>query len=139
MKNLKPEIIEKAKAAKTAEELLEIAKAEGVEMTADEAVTYFEQLNPKGGAIDDDDLDSVAGAGGCGWKPTPKFAVGDHVLKRGLIVCDRKHPFTCSSYYWVVESINFKWADARDIEYICQCPVCGIIGGEWEGMLQKVD
>ena len=64
MKNLKPEMIEKAKAAKSAEELLEIAKANGVEMTADEATTYFAQLNPKSGELDDDDLDAVAG-GAC--------------------------------------------------------------------------
>ena len=63
MKNLKPEMIEKAKAAKSAEELLELAKANGVEMTADEAATYFAQLNPKSGELDDDDLDNVSG--GC--------------------------------------------------------------------------
>ena len=65
MKNLTPEMIEKAKAAKSAEELLEVAKAGGIEMTADEAATYFAQLNPKSGELDDDDLDSVAG-GACG-------------------------------------------------------------------------
>ena len=64
MKNLTPEMIEKAKAAKSAEELLEIAKANGVELTAEEAATYFAQLNPKSGELDDDDLDSVAG-GAC--------------------------------------------------------------------------
>jgi len=67
MKNLTPEMIEKAKAAKSAEELLELAKANGVEMTSDEAKSYFAQLNPKSGELDDDDLDNVAGgAGGCG-------------------------------------------------------------------------
>ena len=64
MKNLKPEMIEKAKVAKSAEELLALAKANGVEMTADEAKTYFAQLNPKSGELSDDDLDNVAG-GGC--------------------------------------------------------------------------
>jgi predicted ribosomally synthesized peptide with nif11-like leader len=64
MKNLTPEMIEKAKAAKSAEELLEVAKAGGIEMTADEAATYFAQLNPKSGELDDDALDGVAG--GCG-------------------------------------------------------------------------
>ena len=64
MKNLTPEMIEKAKAAKTAEELLAIAKAEGVEMTEAEAAAYFAQLNPKTGELDDDDLDNVAG-GSC--------------------------------------------------------------------------
>ena len=64
MKNFTPEMIEKAKAAKSAEELLEVAKAGGIEMTADEAATYFAQLNPKSGELDDDALDGVAG--GCG-------------------------------------------------------------------------
>ena len=67
MKNLTPETIEKAKVAKTAEEILALAKANGVEMTAGEASTYFAQLNPKSGELDDDDLDAVAGgAGKCG-------------------------------------------------------------------------
>ena len=64
MKNLTPEMIEKAKTAKTYEELLEIAKANKLEITADEAATYFAQLNPKSGELDDDALDGVAG--GCG-------------------------------------------------------------------------
>ena len=65
MKNLTSEMIEKAKAAKSAEELLALAKENGVEMTADEAATYFAQLNPKSGELDDD-LDAVAGGkAGC--------------------------------------------------------------------------
>ena len=67
MQNLTPEMIEKAKVAKSAEELLELAKENNVEMTADEAKTYFAQLGPKSGELSDDDLDNVAGgAGGCG-------------------------------------------------------------------------
>jgi predicted ribosomally synthesized peptide with nif11-like leader len=65
MKNLTPEMIEKAKVAKSAEELLALAKESGVEMTAEEATTYFAQLNPKSGELDDNDLDNVAG-GACG-------------------------------------------------------------------------
>ena len=64
MKNLTPEMIEQAKAAKSAEELLAIAKENGVDVTADEAKTYFEQLNPKSGELGDEELDSVAG-GAC--------------------------------------------------------------------------
>ena len=64
MMNFTPELVEKAKAATSAEELLELAKAAGVEMTAAEAATYFAQLNPKSGELDDDDLDAVAG-GAC--------------------------------------------------------------------------
>lgn len=67
MKNLTPEMIDKAKAAKSAEELLGIAKANGVELTAEEAKTYFEQLHVNS-AVSDDELDIVAGGseGGCG-------------------------------------------------------------------------
>ena len=80
MKNINAEMIEKAKAAKSAEELLELAKASNVEMTADEAATYFAQLNPKSGELDDDDLDAVAG-GGCGGSDNdnPAVDVGDTV------------------------------------------------------------
>ena len=80
MKNLTPEMIEKAKAAKTAEELLELAKANNVEMTADEAATYFAQLNPKSGELSDDDLDNVAG-GACSGSDNDNsdVAVGDKV------------------------------------------------------------
>ena len=80
MKNLTPEMIEKAKAAKSAEELLEFAKANGVEMTADEAKTYFAQLNPKSGELSDDDLDAVSGgASGC---RTSDDYVADNTLVR---------------------------------------------------------
>ena len=73
MKNLTPEMIEKAKAAKSAEELLEVAKTGGIEMTADEAATYFAQLNPKSGELDDDALDNVAGGNCFGIEePTPQ-------------------------------------------------------------------
>ena len=64
MTNLTPELIEKAKTAKTAEELLALAKGNGVELTAEAAAAYFAQLNPASGELSDDELDNVAG-GGC--------------------------------------------------------------------------
>ena len=64
MKNLTPELIAKAKTAKSAEELLELAKANGVELTEAEAKTYFEQINANG-AVADDDLGAVAGGSDC--------------------------------------------------------------------------
>ena len=60
MKKLIPEILEKAKRAETAEELLEIAKAGGVKMTADEAAECFTQLNSSV-ELDDDMLEGVSG------------------------------------------------------------------------------
>ena len=63
MKNLTPEIIAKAKTANSLDELIAIAKANGVELTADEAKKYFEQISANG-EVSDDELDLVAG--GCG-------------------------------------------------------------------------
>lgn len=56
------ELIEKAKTAKTAEELLAMAKAENIEMTAEEAAKVFAQLH-KTGELSDEELDNVSG--GC--------------------------------------------------------------------------
>ena len=57
------ELIEKARAAKSAEELMAIAKENGMEMTEEEAAEYFAQLH-KSGELSDEELDAVAG-GGC--------------------------------------------------------------------------
>ncbi|MBE6668555.1 MAG: hypothetical protein E7607_09655 [Ruminococcaceae bacterium] len=59
MKNFNAEMIEKAKAAKSAKELFELAKAEGIDITEDEARKYFEQINLP--ALDDELLDMVSG------------------------------------------------------------------------------
>jgi len=59
-----PELIEKAKAVKTAEELIALAKESNIELTEEQAKEYLEKLNPKMGEISDDELDNVAG-GGC--------------------------------------------------------------------------
>ena len=56
------ELIEKAKTAKSAEELLAMAKAENIEMTAEEAAKYFAELH-KTGELSDEELDNVSG--GC--------------------------------------------------------------------------
>ena len=56
----------KAKEAKTAEELLTVAKENGIKLTEEEAKTYFANLNAKEGELADDELDSVAGGRKCG-------------------------------------------------------------------------
>lgn len=61
---LSKELIEKAKEAKNPEELMTLAKENGMEMTEESAKAYFEKLNPKTGEIADDELDNVSG-GGC--------------------------------------------------------------------------
>ena len=64
MKNLPFELIEKAKQANNAEELLTIAGENHVDLTEKDAAAYFTQLNPKSGELSDNELDNVAG-GGC--------------------------------------------------------------------------
>ena len=58
------ELIAKAKHAKSPEELMALAKENGVELTEESAKAYFNQLNPKTGELADDELNNVAG-GGC--------------------------------------------------------------------------
>ena len=75
MKNFTPELIAKAKAAKSAEELLALAKENNVEMTEEQAKIYFEQLNANG-TVSDDELDIVAGGLGC-----PDDGDDEYILK----------------------------------------------------------
>ena len=53
------EIFAKLKAAKSAEELVEIAKANGAEITAENAQKLFSQIS--GGELSDEDLEKIAG------------------------------------------------------------------------------
>ncbi len=57
------ELLEKARAAKSPEEIIALAKENDVLLSEEEANAYFEQMN-KTGELSDDELDSVAG-GGC--------------------------------------------------------------------------
>ena len=58
------ELLAKAKEMKTPDELMSLAKENGIEMTEESAKAYFEQLHPKTGELTDDELDNIAG-GGC--------------------------------------------------------------------------
>ena len=129
MKNMKPEMIEKAKAAKSAEELLALAKENNVEMTADEAKTYFAQLSPKSGELDDDDLDNVAG-GVSGCKSSDNY-VADNTLVRVINgdVCPK-----CGGTVG-----NFFLQDHSMPDQVA-CKNCnGVISKKYEGMELGVD
>lgn len=64
--DISAEMIKKAKEEKSVAGLLELAKANGIELTEEEAATLFERLH-KLGELPDDELDNVAG-GGCDTK-----------------------------------------------------------------------
>lgn len=63
-----PENMAKAKQAKSAEELLALAKESGIELSEETAKMYFDEMN-KTGELSDDELDNVSG--GCGGSSSP--------------------------------------------------------------------
>ena len=77
------ELLAKAKEAKNPDELMSLAKENGIELTEESAAAYFDRLNPKTGELSDGELDNVSG--GCGGdyvdgRPHPRFTVGQSVL-----------------------------------------------------------
>ena len=69
------ELLAKAKEMKTPEELMALAKENGVELTEESAAAYFDRLHPQTGELSDDELDNVAG-GGCYSKPPAAISAG---------------------------------------------------------------
>lgn len=134
MKNLTPELIEKAKTAKTAEELLALAKEHNVEMTEESAKAYFAQLNPKTGELSDDELDNVSG-GGCYSDNRLVVTVG---TQKDCFVCK-----TCGENR-LAESSKTSWSDLIGYIHLCtpdakvttlnccnECKYCTYEGGLW--------
>lgn len=112
MIKLTSELIEKAKTAKTVEELLAMAKENEIEMTEESANAYFAQLNPASGEVDDDELENVSG-GGC--------YSGDRLVVTNFHSCD----------LWACErcgSTNFTWKTVQDsdMEKVHNCD-----GSDW--------
>ena len=60
MAEFNKELLEKAGQAKSAEELVTIAKEYGLDITEDDAAAFFEESD-KLGELSDDELDNVAG------------------------------------------------------------------------------
>ena len=55
------EMFEKAKGAKSPQELLELAKAEGIELTEEAAKEIFAKLHPESGELSDEEMEKIAG------------------------------------------------------------------------------
>ena len=112
------ELIEKAKTANTSEELLAMAKAENIEMTAEEAAKYFAELH-KTGELSDEELDNVAG--GCGGEEItePKYKEGDLVWISGGFAC-----YTCGRYR-AFKVTEVHRSPVGKHTYSVACPDCG--------------
>lgn len=77
------ELLAKAKEAKAPEELLALARENGVELTEESAKAYFARLHPQAGELSDSELDNVSGGCGGGYdagRSHPQFAIGESVL-----------------------------------------------------------
>lgn len=108
--NLTSEQLTKAKAAKSVEELLALAKESGIELTEEEAAKYLADLH-KEGSLSDDEFDNVVG--GCGGDPEPKYTVGTRFLLNGyypyVITKIIGYDSGWKEYYYELEAINGKY------------------------------
>lgn len=111
----------KARTAKSPAELLALAKAEGMDMTEEQASALFARLNPPPGELSDGELSDVTG-GGCSSRPAPKFKVGDHVTV-GRDACGLWWGTKCPSQYWIVTKVIERGAMGYSV-YL-RCPNCG--------------
>ena len=91
------EIIKKARAAKSAGELIELAKANGKDLTKEQAEMFFKSLS-QGGEMSDEELSSAVG--GCGgseisWEKSLGFSRID--CRKGDFVGG--HTFAAKTYW----------------------------------------
>ena len=116
--NVSKELLEKARTANSAEELLVMAKAESVELTEEQAEKAFAELH-KTGEIADEELDNVAG--GCGKEeiPEPKYKIGDMVISSRGFPCH-----TCNCYRDFQITGVHRSPDGKHT-YSIACPECG--------------
>lgn len=101
MTTFTPEMMEKAKNARTPEELTEMAKTAGMELSAESANAYFDLLVPKTGELADNELDNVSG-GGCYSDDRLVVTVG---TQKSCFVCK-----TCGENRFSSDSKTF-WGD----------------------------
>lgn len=140
---LSKELLEKAQTAKSPEELLEMAKVENIELSAEEAAEAFEKLNASG-ELSDEELDNVSG--GCDdikWGSTNydvlkecihfDFEIGTRVVVRytyfhykGTII-DRKVEKSSYLYYNAYYLIHYDDTSYED-EWVLQDQVGVIVG-----------
>lgn len=134
MKEITHEMLQKAKAAESVEEFIALARANGVELTGDEAKAYFAKLNSASGELSDEELDHVAGGGcgGSGGGPREEdLPAGTHVMLQGVkrcwnipdtdsrVIAPGKVRGGCNATYFTVSSFYVKLNSVR-----IRCPDC---------------
>ena len=136
--NISKELLEKAKTAKTAEELLAMAKAENIELTEEQAEKAFAELN-RTGELSDEELDNVSGGCGRDYEPsgeTPKFHVGDR-LAQILPPVGRKiavrvtYVSSVKSYMYRVNVFTYNTEDLSSKDSFTDVPEFHLYRADW--------
>lgn len=105
------DLLAKAKACKTPEELLSLARENGLELTETQAKDYYAKLNPGNEEIADEELSSVSG-GGCGSEPEPEPEPPQESNFISYIPCPR-----CKENRWYVRKENPRLLKCRGCGY----------------------
>ena len=96
-----------AKTAKSAEELVELAKKNGLDITLEEATGYFKALNDSKSKLSDEELESVSG--GCGGDDKKQVKKEPVRFNKMYLISERrlynnidndKKCFWCDGYIW---------------------------------------
>ena len=118
---LNKELLSKAKEAKTPEELLTLAKENGMEMTAEEAQKIFAQLHSQSGELADEELDNVSG-GGC--------HNGGRLVVSVMHYCDE---WRCKDdgSQWVIDGMLECCKTCRVTAFCHSCQYCTYEKGLW--------
>ena len=117
---LNKELLVKAKEAKTPEELIALAKENGMELTEAEAKTYFDLLHPQTGELSDDELDNVSG--GC--------HNGGRLVVSAMHYCDE---WRCKDdgSQWVIDGMLECCKTCRVTAFCHSCQYCTYEKGLW--------
>jgi len=112
------ELIAKAKKAKSAEEIMKLAKDNGIEISEETAKMYFEQICPKTGELSDEELDNVAG-GACYSNDGRLWATIGHKCKyyeENPLKTTGVKGTCCRCRYWGVDPLSASlWTEVIDV------------------------
>ncbi len=129
--NLSQEQKKKAALAASPQELLDLARAEEISMTREEAEEYFRRLHPPVGELADEELESVAG-GGCGYDPSsfvPEVKQGDSVRSKSSASIFSSHNAQCSGRMFTALGNSYSYVypgtGSRSERVNLKCQTCG--------------
>lgn len=108
-------MMEKAKKTKTVAELMELAKAENMELAEEKAQELFARLHVEG-ELGDDDLDNVSG-GACA-ETAPEYKEGDIVA-----LVSKRCPDCNGSVFKITHVVGER---TRMNDYWLECSHCGL-------------